>query len=43
MILTCPHCSTRYQIDPNLLGAGGRAVRCASCGHTWHQAPLAEA
>jgi len=43
MILTCPACSTRFAIDSNALGAGGRRVRCGSCRHVWHQAaPMIE-
>ena len=42
MILTCPACSSRYLIEPAALG-GGRAVRCANCGHRWFVAPPADA
>ena len=37
MIVTCPACSVRYLVDARALGAGGRTVRCARCGHTWWQ------
>ena len=37
MILTCPQCATRYQADGAKFPAAGRNVRCAKCGHVWHQ------
>jgi predicted Zn finger-like uncharacterized protein len=37
MILTCPACSTRFSVDPTLLGSNGRKVRCSNCGHSWFQ------
>jgi predicted Zn finger-like uncharacterized protein len=37
MILTCPQCDTRYQADASKFPAAGRNVRCAKCGHVWHQ------
>jgi predicted Zn finger-like uncharacterized protein len=37
MILTCPQCDTRYQADGSKFPAAGRNVRCAKCGHVWHQ------
>jgi predicted Zn finger-like uncharacterized protein len=38
MILTCPSCTTRYTVDEAQFPAAGRTVRCAKCGHSWHQA-----
>jgi predicted Zn finger-like uncharacterized protein len=38
MILTCPSCGTRYSIDASKFPPTGRNVRCAKCGHSWHQA-----
>ena len=35
MIVTCPNCSTRYQLDAQVLVPHGRALRCVKCGHTW--------
>ena len=46
MILTCPACSTRYQVDEAKFPSQGRTVRCAKCSHSWHQpgpAPVADA
>jgi predicted Zn finger-like uncharacterized protein len=37
MILTCPACFTRYQADAAKFPPAGRDVRCAKCGHVWHQ------
>lgn len=37
MILTCPACATRYQADEAKFPPSGRQVRCAKCGHVWHQ------
>lgn len=39
MIITCPSCSTRYPVDASSFAPAGRKVRCAKCGHSWHQAP----
>jgi len=42
MILTCPNCAARYEADAAKFLPSGRKVRCAKCGHTWHQ-PAPEA
>lgn len=39
MILTCPACGTQYTVKDGAIPEGGRKVRCAACGHSWHQEP----
>jgi predicted Zn finger-like uncharacterized protein len=39
MILTCPACSTRYQVDESQFPSTGKNVRCAKCGNQWFQTP----
>ncbi|MGV8954327.1 MAG: zinc-ribbon domain-containing protein [Cypionkella sp.] len=40
MIITCPHCQTRYQVTFEAIGATGRKVQCAHCQKAWSQKPL---
>lgn len=35
MKITCPNCTTSYQVPDDYIGEEGRAVRCANCGETW--------
>jgi predicted Zn finger-like uncharacterized protein len=39
MILNCPACSAKYRLADTAIPAQGRKVRCAACGHSWHQMP----
>jgi predicted Zn finger-like uncharacterized protein len=39
MILTCPSCGTQYAVKNGSIPNAGRKVRCAACGHSWHQEP----
>lgn len=37
MIITCPQCSSSFDVPAGVIGADGRLVKCANCGHEWHQ------
>lgn len=41
MTVTCPQCSTRYNLTPKQLGPSGRNLKCARCGHQWFVPPAA--
>lgn len=40
MIITCPHCQTKYQVTYEAIGSVGRKVQCAHCQEAWQQAPI---
>jgi predicted Zn finger-like uncharacterized protein len=40
MIITCPHCQTKYQVTFEAIGSAGRKVQCAHCHEAWDQGPL---
>ena len=42
MKITCPNCTTSYQVPDDYIGTEGRSVRCANCGDTWHAVPESE-
>lgn len=39
MIITCPHCQTKYQVTFETIGSAGRKVQCAHCHKAWNQDP----
>lgn len=39
MLIVCPSCASRYELDVAKLGPDGRKVRCASCQTLWHVMP----
>lgn len=41
MLIVCPSCASRYELDVAKLGTEGRKVRCANCQTSWHVVPEA--
>ena len=35
MIIVCPFCKKRFEIDDNLIPSKGRLLQCGSCNQTW--------
>lgn len=36
MIIACPSCETRFEVNAAAFPPGGRKVKCARCAHIWH-------
>ncbi len=36
MIIECPNCNKKFNIDVKLIPQSGRSLKCSSCGHIWH-------
>ena len=36
MIISCPECKKRFNIDQNLIPEDGRLLQCSNCMHKWH-------
>jgi len=36
MIITCPECAARYDVDDDRFSPNGRSVRCTACGQSWY-------
>tara|TARA_B100000965_G_C19209368_1_gene590934 strand:- start:96 stop:542 length:447 start_codon:yes stop_codon:yes gene_type:complete len=35
MIIVCPSCNKKFEIDQNLVPSKGRLLQCGSCNHEW--------
>ena len=35
MIITCPSCNKKFEIDATLIPKDGRKLQCGSCNHKW--------
>ena len=35
MIITCPSCKKKFNLDINLIPTEGRNLQCGSCDHVW--------
>ena len=35
MIIECPACSKKFNIDDKLIPDEGRLLKCGNCDHTW--------
>ena len=35
MIITCPNCKKKFNIDSTLIPEDGRDLKCGSCNHVW--------
>ena len=35
MIIECPKCNKKFQIDQDLIPNNGRMLQCGSCDHNW--------
>ena len=40
MLLTCPHCTTIFRVDADLIPQDGQSVRCSICHHIWIALPV---
>ena len=35
MIIQCPNCSKKFNVDPSLIPSKGRNIQCGSCNFVW--------
>ena len=36
MIIECPNCNKKFNLDDKLIPENGRTLKCSSCDHIWH-------
>ncbi len=36
MIIECPNCSKKFNLDKKLIPENGRSLKCSNCDHIWH-------
>lgn len=42
MIVSCPSCTTRYDLRDHISGTAAFTVTCRSCGHAWKEHPVTD-
>ena len=42
MIVSCPNCNKKFNIDEKLIPEKGRLLKCGSCSKIWHYTPVLE-
>ena len=42
MIISCPSCATRFDLQASRFAPAGTLIKCASCGHSWLEAHAIE-
>ena len=35
MIIDCPRCKKKFEVDSSLVPEKGRLLKCGNCNHTW--------
>ena len=36
MIIECPNCNKKFNLDAKLITENGRRLKCGNCDHVWH-------
>ena len=36
MIIECPNCDKKFNLDGKLIPENGRTLKCSNCDHVWH-------